>query len=123
VVGQWADGSVAVDDLSALDPDIVLMDIELPGASGIEVTRRIRQSRPDLRVVILTAFADANLLFVATAALQVVMVYFLFVTYERGGMAAFVGASVCTLFLHDILMRLNDVRVESERQRRQVVRM
>src|SRR5262249_57594 len=63
VVGQWADGSVAVDDLSALDPDIVLMDIELPGASGIEVTRRIRQSRPDLRVVILTAFADANLLF------------------------------------------------------------
>jgi signal transduction histidine kinase len=60
---------------------------------------------------------------VATAALQVLMVYFLLVTYERGGMAAFVGASVCTLFLHGILKRLNDARVESERQRRRVVRM
>jgi len=60
---------------------------------------------------------------VATAALQLVMVYFLLVTYERGGMPAFVGASVCTLFLHGILKRLNDARVESERQRRQVLRM
>src|SRR5262249_56976019 len=36
VVGQWADGSVAVDDLSARDPDVGLIDIELTGARGTE---------------------------------------------------------------------------------------
>ncbi len=68
VVGQWASGDGDLDALRALAPDLVLMDIELPGASGIEATRRIRAALPQVRVVILTAHAQPDLLF---AAMQV----------------------------------------------------
>ena len=68
VVGQWASGDVDLDALRALAPDLVLMDIELPGISGIEATRRIRAALPDVRVAMLTAHAQPDLLF---AALQV----------------------------------------------------
>src|SRR5262245_11390866 len=68
VVGQWASGDVDLDALSALAPDLVLMDVELPVVSGIEVTRRIRSELTDVRVVMLTAYAEPDLLF---AAMQV----------------------------------------------------
>src|SRR5262245_30718102 len=57
VVGQWASGDVDLDTLRALAPDLVLMDVELPVASGIEVTRRIRSTLPTVRLVLLAAFA------------------------------------------------------------------
>ena len=68
VVGQWASGDVDLDALRALAPDLVLMDIELPGISGFEATRRIRAALSDVRVAMLTAHAQPDLLF---AALQV----------------------------------------------------
>ncbi len=68
VVGSWADGAVDLARLAALAPDVVLMDVERPAASGIEVTRRIRAALPAVRVVMLTAFADADRLFAAMQA-------------------------------------------------------
>jgi len=62
VVGEWADGAFDVARLVALAPDLVVMDIELPGASGIEATQRIRAVLPAVRVVMLTAFPDGELL-------------------------------------------------------------
>jgi signal transduction histidine kinase len=54
---------------------------------------------------------------VATVLLQVVMVWFLLVVFQQGGVLGFVVGSVSTLTLYAILKRLNDTRVESERQR------
>jgi DNA-binding NarL/FixJ family response regulator len=68
VVGEWATGAVDLARLGALAPDLVLMDVALPGVSGIEATRRIREAFPGLRVVMLTAFADPDLLFQAMRA-------------------------------------------------------
>jgi signal transduction histidine kinase len=59
----------------------------------------------------------------ATAALHVVMVTFLLLSYVRGGAAAWVGGSLSTLVLHAIMKRLNDTRIESERRRRELVDM
>lgn len=68
VVGHWADGLVEPKQLARLAPDLVLMDVELPGRSGIEATRALRAALPALKVVMLTAFADAELLFDAMQA-------------------------------------------------------
>ena len=68
VVGKWATGTIDPATLGRLEPDLVLMDIELPEQSGIEATRALRAALPDLRVVMLTAYADADLLFDAMQA-------------------------------------------------------
>ena len=68
VVGRWDSGAIEVKAVASLSPDLVLMDIELPGQNGIDATRAIRAALPDLRVVMLTAFADAELLFDAMQA-------------------------------------------------------
>ena len=68
VVGHWDTGNVDPKELARLAPDLVLMDIELPGQNGIDATRAVRAVLPDLRVVMLTAFADADLLFDAMQA-------------------------------------------------------
>jgi DNA-binding NarL/FixJ family response regulator len=68
VVGTWATGDIDAAQLATLAPDLVLMDIELPDTSGIETTRRLRAAIPGLRVVMLTAFADPDLLFAAMQA-------------------------------------------------------
>jgi signal transduction histidine kinase len=60
---------------------------------------------------------------IATEALQLVMVSFLLLAYQRAGAPGFVGASLSTLVLHGILKRLNDTRRESERRRRELVEM
>ena len=56
VVGEAADGRAAVDQVSALRPDVVLMDVRMPGMNGIEATERIVAAHPGTRVLILTTF-------------------------------------------------------------------
>jgi DNA-binding NarL/FixJ family response regulator len=54
VVGQAKDGLEAMSLADALNPDLVMMDISMPGAGGLEVARNIKEHRPDTKVVFVT---------------------------------------------------------------------
>ena len=56
VVGEAADGATALAEIAAHDPDVVLMDIRMPGLDGIEATRRLSMTGGRPRVIILTTF-------------------------------------------------------------------
>jgi DNA-binding NarL/FixJ family response regulator len=56
VVGEAADGVAALDVVRRVHPDVVLMDVEMPGGDGITATRWLRERCPDVRVLILTMF-------------------------------------------------------------------
>jgi DNA-binding NarL/FixJ family response regulator len=60
VVAEAHDGAEAAQLAQELGPDVVLMDVGLPGLNGIEATRQIRAARPDIRILILTMHDDAN---------------------------------------------------------------
>ena len=61
VVGEAEDGAGGVDLAEQLDPDVVLMDMRMPVMGGVEAARRIHRQRPDVQVVILTAYDDPAL--------------------------------------------------------------
>ncbi|MBI5283964.1 MAG: response regulator transcription factor [Chloroflexi bacterium] len=58
VVGEAANGEEAVAAVRSLKPDIVLMDVVMPGLNGVEATREIKRSQPGTAVLILTAYDD-----------------------------------------------------------------
>lgn len=62
VVDEAADGPEALGLIQKLQPDVVLLDIDLPGLSGIDVTRRLQKTVPRVRVLILTVHEDESLL-------------------------------------------------------------
>lgn len=68
VVGEAAEGAVAVDRVTDLRPDVVLMDIRMPGLNGIEATRRISAAAPQVGVIIVTMLADDDSVFAAMRA-------------------------------------------------------
>ena len=68
VVAEAGNASEALDKVSRYKPHVVVMDIRLPGKSGIEATREIVQKYPDTKVIMLTSYAEDDLLFEAIAA-------------------------------------------------------
>jgi DNA-binding NarL/FixJ family response regulator len=68
VVGQAADGRGAVEVVADTEPDVVLMDLQLPELSGLEATREILAARADTAVLVLTMFEDDATVHAAIAA-------------------------------------------------------
>jgi DNA-binding NarL/FixJ family response regulator len=68
VVGDAGSGEEALELVAASEPDVVLMDIAMPGMSGIETTRRLHADHPDVHVVMLTMLEDDDSLFAAMCA-------------------------------------------------------
>ena len=62
VVGEAADGPEALSLIDELCPDVVLLDISMPGPNSIEVVQRLKETLPDVRVLILTVHEDEHLL-------------------------------------------------------------
>jgi DNA-binding NarL/FixJ family response regulator len=67
-VGVWQSGEDALAKVPAFCPDVVLMDIHLPGISGIEATRRLKAELPELLVIMVTVYADHDKIFDALKA-------------------------------------------------------
>ena len=65
VVGAAMEGLEAIDLACALKPDVILMDVRMPGCDGLEATRRIKARMPQARIVMLTDTADDEDLFEA----------------------------------------------------------
>jgi DNA-binding NarL/FixJ family response regulator len=63
VVGEVGDGQSALEAYRDLWPDVVLMDVRMPGMNGVEATWRLRKNWPEARVVILTTFDDDEYVF------------------------------------------------------------
>ncbi len=60
VVGQAGDGTAAVAAVPECRPDVVLMDLSMPGVGGVEATRQIMVAHPQVRIVVLTSFSDRD---------------------------------------------------------------
>jgi DNA-binding NarL/FixJ family response regulator len=68
VVGEAANGEVAIQQAEELGPDVMIMDINLPDIMGLQVTRQIRGRRPEIKVVVITGYDDAEQAFHAIRA-------------------------------------------------------
>lgn len=67
VVGEVGDGQGAINQVRHLTPDVILMDLKMPGTNGIEASRVIRREFPEIRIIILTVAEDDDMLEVILA--------------------------------------------------------
>lgn len=65
VIGEASSGEEAIAALAKLEPDLVLMDINMPGMGGLEATLRLKQAKPSLKIVMVTVSDDITHLFEA----------------------------------------------------------
>lgn len=63
IVGEAANGQEALQQAESLHPDVVLMDLRMPVLDGVTATRRLKETRPSCRVIILTTFDDDEYVF------------------------------------------------------------
>jgi len=68
VVGEALDGHEALAKAQALQPDVILMDLVMPGMDGLEATQQITASQPGARVLVLTSFSGDDMIFPAIRA-------------------------------------------------------
>ncbi len=68
VVGEAATGEQVIAQSAALQPDVILMDIQMPGINGIEATRRILHASPHIGIIVVTMFEDDDSVFAAMRA-------------------------------------------------------
>ncbi len=68
VVGEAATGEEAIAAAQSLQPDVVLMDVKMPGTGGIEATRRIVQAQPEVGIVVVTMLEEDDAVFAAMRA-------------------------------------------------------
>ncbi len=68
VVGEAVNGEEAIEKTSALHPDVILMDLNMPGMNGIEAIRRIQANHPQVHILVLTMFDDDDSVFAAMRA-------------------------------------------------------
>ena len=68
VVGEATSGEEAITHAEALHPDVILMDVNMPGVNGIEATRRILHDSPHIRILVVTMFEDDGTVFAAMRA-------------------------------------------------------
>ena len=68
VVGEAATVAEAINQAEQLAPDVVVLDIRLPGGDGMEACRQIKAHRPETRVIVLTSYPDEQILFDAIAS-------------------------------------------------------
>ncbi len=60
IVGEATNGKEAIEKVSQLSPEVVLMDIAMPVMGGVEATRRIRKDNPEIGVLVLTQYEDSE---------------------------------------------------------------
>ena len=58
VIGEAQDGEEALEAAATLQPDVIVMDINIPLLNGMQATRRIKEAHPHIRVIMLTAYDD-----------------------------------------------------------------
>ena len=68
IVGEAATGAEAVAAAPELDPDVILMDVEMPGMSGIDAIRRLRDEMPEVRALVLTVHDGEEVIYDAVDA-------------------------------------------------------
>src|SRR5579859_5002230 len=63
LLGEFANGETALKEIPALQPDVVIMDINLPGMKGYDCVRQIKSANPAIQFLMLTVYEDSDSLF------------------------------------------------------------